>query len=254
MEVEPPPQPAAGQDGPAAPASVAQEASDFTAPQSIAAKDMRKVPAIMWDTFGTDMYTTMGLHGVMHTFWSQQRQSSSDAIDTYLLEAAEPVVWQTRTRKKFAVGACVLIPFNKAGLAIVDPDKPPKRPSALHPSLPFCVQTHVDAPALLESKTFVIRSPVAGKVPKESPPPFWAVLEMDDDNANMEVRDITVALPMPNIAIAKVARKAKKKKRDVVVRFPALVNKVDSNAGDLLTYSGSLMDVTADPSGAVDVD
>ena len=33
-----------------------------------------KVPAIMWDTFGTDAYATMGLHGVMHTFLSQQHQ------------------------------------------------------------------------------------------------------------------------------------------------------------------------------------
>ena len=255
VEIMAPPQEGAGQGATAASTPGADGAGDFTAPETIACTDMRKMPAIGWDAFGDEMYTALGVHATMHAFLSQTHTSSADAIETFLLEAADPVVWQTRARTKFAVGTCTLFPFSRAGLAIVDPEKALKRPHALHPRLPFCVQVQVEVPALLESKAFVIKSPLAGKVPKDAPPPFWAVLETAFENSNMEVRDVTVTLPMPNTAIQMVTKKGRKKKCDVVVRFPVLVNRVALNAGDVLTYEGSLMDVTTGGEDvAVDVD
>jgi len=89
------------------------------------------------------------------------------------------MVWQTRATKALAADTVILFPWTEA-LSFANEDKPPKRPSWLHPALPFLADMSTIAPHD-EPVGWLLRSPIAGKDITEAPAMYWTVLEIENE-------------------------------------------------------------------------
>jgi hypothetical protein len=116
------------------------------------------------------------------------------------------MVWQTRATKALAADTVILFPWTEA-LSFANEDKPPKRPSWLHPALPFLADMSTIAPHD-EPVGWLLRSPIAGKNITEAPAMCWTVLEIENEG-NMIRKAAVVPFQSPVVQVKGI----KKKKR-----------------------------------------
>ena len=171
---------------------------------------------------------------MLHTYLLEQQSTS--AVEVMTIDASEPVLWQARALRQLPIEELTLIPFSPTALIPCKDGDKIKRPTTLHPSLPFHIVCETGAADLGDSAKFIIKTPIGGKLGNVAPPPFWCVLEaMDDADANMEYRGCTINNGIPSITIDRKGKKHKKPKlTPLTVTFKVLVNIKPLERGECL--------------------
>ena len=167
-----------------------------------------------------------------------------------MLEASEPVIFQARVLKNKKVGELVFVPFGD--VQFLSEGEKWKAPKSLHPMLPFTATCSAGAPELKDEAQFLIKSPLAGKLPAqpEPVPPYWAVLcvkaaakPQEASEANMAQVMLKIEHPMPEFELRgravpkpKAKGRAAKKARTTMLSFKVavFVNTKDVQRGEVL--------------------
>ena len=131
-------------------------------PYHVPASMCESVEPPPWDNYGQELWLRIGSHVMLHTYLLEQQSTS--AVEVMTIDASEPVLWQARALRQLPIEELTLIPFSPTALIPFKDGDKIKRPTTLHPSLPFHIVCETGAAHLGVSAKFIIKTPIGGKL------------------------------------------------------------------------------------------
>ena len=221
-------------------ASPAPAGANHLAPHAIPASDVEGVALQPWSDLEPLFWSRIVAEQLVHAHI--MHSESVDKLRVVRAEATEPMVWQARAQEAIAPGALTLVPWAKAEPVLCENGEVPfKRSPALHPALLGHMLVTAAAEGDAEDHTYVLRSPLDGKVKADAkaPAPFWCVIRAGDGEdtiANMAYRECRMESPSPTVTVAGGRKNETNKgaKVKICTTFRILTNIRKINIGDVL--------------------
>ena len=130
---------------------------------AIPSKDVLGVAFQPWDELEPVLWECLVAEHLLHAHI--MHSESVDRLQVVKAERTEPLVWQARAKEEIPTGQLMLVPYVKAAPELMEGKKMPfKRTPTLHPALAGHEMITVMAEGHTDEHTFVLRSPLDGKV------------------------------------------------------------------------------------------